>query len=316
MTPLLVNPANAGSQYTMRGILNYRTQWGSVSEPYVTMMAAYDMNFKKANSKTGYFAGGLFVYNDKAGASEMKTTQVNLSLAYHLNLNEKHTLGIGAQGGYFQRSANISKLTWGSQFDGYQYNESLGTGESPDFNGISFGSTDYTAGLLWTFRNEEKYFSGNNVYLSSGISFHHLSKPDIESQGLTPDELHYRYIWHANGIIGVSEKLSVQPYLYYSKQGPINEIMFGSDVLYKLKQERGLLDEKGMAIGGGLYYRWNDAFIPSLIIQYANYTFGFTYDINTSSLNNATNKNGGFEISLRYVYPNPFSKNKSSARFN
>ena len=68
MTPLLVNPANAGAEYTMRGILNYRTQWGSVSEPYVTMMAAYDMNFKPASAiqKFGYFAGGIYVYNDEA----------------------------------------------------------------------------------------------------------------------------------------------------------------------------------------------------------------------------------------------------------
>lgn len=317
MTPLLVNPANAGAEYTMRGILNYRTQWGSVSEPYVTMMASYDMNFKPSSAvqKFGYFAGGVYVYNDEAGASEMKTTQINLSVAYHVNLNAKHTLGAGVQAGYFQRSANIDKLTWGNQFDGYQYNESYSTGESPDFNGISFGSTDYTTGIVWTFRNTEKYFSGRDVYLSSGISFHHLSKPDIETQGLTPDELHYRYIWHANGIVGLNEKFSVLPYLYFSKQGPIDEIMFGSDVLYRLNDANKYAGEKGMAIGLGAYYRWNDAVIPSLLFQYANYTLGFTYDVNTSSLNNATNKNGGFEISLRYVYPNPFAGTKSQSRF-
>lgn len=316
MTPLLVNPANAGAEYTIRGILNYRTQWGSISEPYTTMMASYDMNFKPSTSgKIGYFAGGLFVFSDKAGASEMKTTQVNLSLAYHVNLNAKQTLGAGIQGGYFQRSANIDQLTWGNQFDGYQYVESISTGESSDFNGISFGSTDYTAGILWTFRNSEKYFSGRDIYLSSGLSFHHLTKPDIETQGLTPDQLHYRYIWHGNGIIGLNEKFSLLPYLYYSQQASINEIMFGSDILYRLKQANKYAGEKGMAIGFGAYYRWNDAIIPSLIIQYANYTFGFTYDINTSSLNNATNKNGGFELSLRYVYPNPFGVPKSQSRF-
>jgi type IX secretion system PorP/SprF family membrane protein len=318
MTPLLVNPANAGAEYTMRGILNYRSQWGSVSEPFVTMMASYDMNFKPSTGgkKFGYFAGGLFVYNDKAGASQMKTTQINLSLAYHVNLNAKHTLGAGIQGGYFQRSANIDNLTWGNQFDGYEYNQGVATGEGTDFTGISFGSTDYTAGVIWTFRNSEKYFSGRNIFLSSGLSFHHLSKPDIETQGLTPDQLQYRYIWHGNGIIGLNEKFSAAPYLYYSQQGSINEIMFGSDVLYRLKQANKYANEKGMAMGIGMYYRWNDAIIPSLILQYANYTLGFTYDINTSSLNNATNKNGGFEISLRYVYPNPFGASKSQSRFN
>lgn len=319
MTPLLVNPANAGAEYSMRGILNYRTQWASISEPYVTMMAGYDMNFRKpgnSKSKTGYFAGGIFAYTDNAGASQMKTSQLNLSAAYHLNLTEKNTLGIGLQGGYFQRSANINKLTWGSQFDGYQYNETIANGESPDFTGISFGAADYTTGLVWTYRNAKQYFSGNDLYLSSGISFHHLSKPEIESQGLTPDELHYRYIWHGNAIIGVNSKFSVLPYLYYSQQGSINEVMFGSDVLYKLKEGKKLVDEKGMAIGGGAYYRWNDAVIMSLLFQYSNYTLGFTYDINTSSLSNATGGNGGFELSLRYVYPNPFGGTKSQSRFN
>ncbi|PCJ23406.1 MAG: hypothetical protein COA97_11765 [Flavobacteriales bacterium] len=319
MTPLLVNPANAGAEYTMRGILNYRTQWGSISEPFVTMMAAFDMNFKPPSSsgkKIGYFAGGLFVYKDKAGASEMKTSQINLSLAYHININAKNTFGAGIQGGYFQQSANIDNLTWGNQFDGYEYNQAISTGEGTDFTGISYGSTDYTVGIIWTFRNSEKYFSGRDIFLSSGLSFHHLNKPSIETQGLTPDKLQYRYIWHGNGIIGINEKLSAAPYLYYSQQGSINEIMFGSDVLYRLKQANKYAGEKGMAMGLGLYYRWNDAIIPSIIFQYANYTIGFTYDINTSSLNNATKKNGGFELSLRYVYPNPFGGTKSSARFH
>jgi len=119
MTPLLVNPANAGAEYSIRGILNYRNQWKSVTTPFVTMMASYDMSFKKPNgSKKGFFAGGFYAFTDKAGDSQMKTTQANLSVAYHLYLNPKNTLGLGVQGGYFQRSSNIANLTWGSQYDG------------------------------------------------------------------------------------------------------------------------------------------------------------------------------------------------------
>ena len=319
MTPLLVNPANAGAEYTMRGILNYRTQWGSISEPYVTMMAAVDMNLKKPTTRTnnfGYFAGGIYMFNDKAGSSYMKTTQVNLSIAYHVNLNAKNTLGLGIQGGYFQRSATIDNLTWGNQFDGYAYNQAISTGEGTDFNGFSFGATDYTSGLVWTYRNNEKYLSGNNLLLTSGVSLHHLTKPDFETQSLVPDQLHYRFIWHGNAIVGLNPRFSVLPYLYYSQQGSINEIFFGSDVLYMLKQaSKYTKNNKGMAIGGGAFYRWNDAVILSVILQYDNYTFGFSYDINTSTLSNATNRNGAYEFSLRYVYPNPFGGIKSTARF-
>lgn len=319
MTPLLVNPANAGAEYTMRGIINYRNQWASVSEPYTTMMASFDMNFKATGStkKTGYFAGGLYMFNDKAGASEMKTTQINLSVAYHLNLDQKNTLGLGIQGGYFQRSANIDKLTWGNQYDGFAYNQELSTGEGQDFSGFSFGTTDYNAGLVWTYRNNEKYLSGKNLLINSGISMHHLTKPEVETQSLVPDLLHYRFIWHGNAIVGLSEKISVLPYLFYSQQGSIHEIMLGSNVLYKFKQaSKYTQNVKGMAIGGGVFYRWNDAIIADVIFQYANYSFEFSYDFNTSSLNNATGGNGAFELSLRYVYPNPFGGTKSNARFN
>ena len=91
MTPLELNPANVGTEYDIRGILNYRTQWSSVSsEPFVTMMAGYDMNFNKSTQKTGYFAGGIFLFNDKAGDSKMNQTNVNLCIAYHVNLNENN----------------------------------------------------------------------------------------------------------------------------------------------------------------------------------------------------------------------------------
>ena len=43
----------------------------------------------------------------------MKTNQVNVSGAYHINLDSKNTLGLGIQGGYFQRSANTDNLNPG-----------------------------------------------------------------------------------------------------------------------------------------------------------------------------------------------------------
>lgn len=317
MTPLLVNPANAGAEYDIRGILNYRSQWKSADAPFVTMMAAYDMNFKTAKpSKLGYFAGGIYFFNDKAGTSSMTTNQANLTAAYHVNINSKNTLGLGLQGGYFQRSTNTSELKWGSQFDGFEYNSDIGSGE---ITGEKFtvGSTDANAGLLWTYRNDEKYFSGEKIIITGGLSFHHLTKPSYEYQNLVPDNLYNRWIVHGSATIGLNTKLSVLPYAFYSFQGSIDEAMFGSNLLYTFKQSSTYTGNvKGMAIGGGAFYRWNDAVILTLITTYANYTFEFSYDLNTSAYNAATGGNGAFELSLRYVYPSPFGGVKSRSRFN
>lgn len=318
MTPLLVNPANAGSEYTMRGILNYRSQWGSVTNPFNTMMASFDMQFKpKKENKIGYFAAGIYFFNDEAGESETKTTQVNLSGAYHVRVNQKNTLGLGVQGGYFQRSSKIANLKWGSQFDGFQYNSTFDSNEANGANKLSFGTTDFTSGLVWTYRNDEKYLSGKKLLINAGLSMHHLTKPKVEFQNIFPDQLHYRWIAHANAIVGLNPKVTLLPYGFYSRQGAINEIMFGSNVLYKFKEESKYTQNvKGMAVGGGLFYRWNDAIVAMIAFEFDHYNITFSYDINTSSLNDASGKQGAYEIALRYVYPNPFGGVKSKARFN
>ena len=93
--------------------------------------------------------------------------------------------------------------------------------------------------------------------------------------------------------------------------------MFGSNMLYALKNSATYTNNvKGMAIGGVAFYRWNDAVILTVLAQYSNYMFEFSYDINTSSYNNATGGNGAFELSIQYVYPSPFGGVKSRSRFN
>lgn len=317
MTPLLVNPANAGAEYEIRGILNYRSQWKSVDAPFVTMMASYDMNFKKGKSKKfGYFAGGLYLFTDKAGTSNMKTSQANLSLAYHINLDAKNTLGLGVQGGYFQRSSNTSNLKWGSQYDGFAYNETFTSGESTGDN-LSFGSSDFNTGLVWTYRNDKNYFSGEKILITSGLSFHHINKPSYDYQNITTDQLYNRWIAHSGATIGLNTSFMLLPYVFYSYQGSVDEFMFGTNTLFTLKEASSYTKNvKGMALGGGAFYRWNDAIILTLLAQYANYMFEFSYDINTSSLNNASGGNGAFELSLRYVYPSPFGGVRSRSRFN
>ncbi len=65
------------------------------------------------------------------------------------------------------------------------------------------------------------------------------------------------------------------------------------------------MKESAFYLGG--YYRVSDAFIPSVMVEFANYALGLTYDVNVSKLRTATNAKGGIEISLRYSTPNPFT---------
>jgi type IX secretion system PorP/SprF family membrane protein len=317
MTPLELNPANAGTEYDIRGILNYRTQWNPVStEPYVTMMAGYDMSFNKS-AKTGYFAGGIFLFQDKAGDSKMKQTNANLAVAYHINLDDKNTLGLGVQGGYFQRSLDYANLKWGSQYDGLAYNDQLSNGEPGD-GGTSVSAPDFSSGLTWTYRKGERYMTGNNqLLLISGVSLQHINKPKTELLAVVEDPLYYRWVGHVTGIIGIpNSKYSILPSAVYLSQGSLKELMLGANVAYKFKEESKYTGNlKGGTIGLGAEYRVGDAFIITSFLQIANYTIGVSYDLNNSGLSEASNNFGAFEVALRYVHPSPFSSGRSSARF-
>jgi hypothetical protein len=87
-----------------------------------------------------------------------------------------------------------------------------------------------------------------------------------------------------------------------------------------LKEESkytGIFSEMAIAFGG--YYRFGDAFAPSAEFEIGKLAFGFAYDLNISGLTSATGGNGGPEVFIKFISPNPFQYGrgtKSNARFN
>ncbi|HXC03151.1 MAG TPA: hypothetical protein VNZ86_00290, partial [Bacteroidia bacterium] len=90
-------------------------------------------------------------------------------------------------------------------------------------------------------------------------------------------------------------------------QGPSMELLAGSLIRYKLKQDSKYTGRnKGTALSLGAFYRAGDAVAATMLLEYSNYAIGWSYDINGSSLQSASHFRGGTEITLRFVNPNPF----------
>jgi type IX secretion system PorP/SprF family membrane protein len=318
MTPLQVNPALAGAEYDVRGIMNYRSQWRSVTTPFVTYAASYDMNFA-GKSKTGFWAGGISAFNDKAGDSRLTTSLANINVAYHVYLNDKNTLGVGTQAGFFQRTMDFASLKWGSQYNGMVHDPNLSSGETGTGRESIF-KPDFASGLVWTYKKNERYMTGNDqMVINAGFSVQHLNRPNYTYQHLVSDRLHYRWVGHANALVGIPNTLfSLQPGFLFMQQGPNREILMGTNITYRTKEESkytGINKGATMSVGG--FYRNRDAFILTFMLEYANYTIGVNYDMNTSALRTVSNGRGGMELALRYVHPSPFGKTtRSKSRFN
>lgn len=315
-SPLTLNPGNAGAEDEIRANLNYRNQWKTVASPFKTMAGSYDM--KISGIGNGFLAGGLNFYNDKAGDSKMGITQANLSLAYHLKIVDGQTIGLGLMTGYAQRSLTTSALTWGNQYDGMNYNSGILSTE-PNQGNFTKNFLDLGTGIVYTFSTGERYSSAND-YMSFNVGFSamHVHTPNISFYGAEQDLLHRKFIFHANGLIGIpNSRISFAPGVMTAFQGGAREVMFGTNVRIRIQEDSkytGIIT--GSSISFGTWYRNKDAVSLTTILQFGGYAIAFAYDVNISSLKEASDGKGGFELALRFVYPNSSSHSRSgSTRF-
>lgn len=308
--PIYYNPAATGAfNGDERAKVNYKDQWRSISSPYKTFMAQFDMPFLKKKWKKGFIGGGLVIYDDKAGDSRLGTTQANLSVAGHVMINSHNAIAGGLVGGFAQKSINYDKLQWGNQYDPNSgaYNSSLSTGEpAAAATAQSFG--DFGMGFLWSYGKGDIYSSGNNQFrANAGVSFLHANQPRINFLG-GEDKTYSKLVAHASITIGLKgTNIAIMPNILYCKQGPSEEILPGGLVRYTLVESSrytGNIKESAISFGGHL--RTTDSFIATVLGEYANYAFGISYDVNISALSSASRGKGGIEISLSYYNPNPF----------
>jgi hypothetical protein len=67
----------------------------------------------------------------------------------------------------------------------------------------------------------------------------------------------------------------------------------------------------------GAWYRLSDAVIPYVGLEYNEFHFGVSYDVNVSPLKTASNSRGGVELSVIYIrkYTDPNMKKLNCPKF-
>lgn len=307
-TPLLINPALTGAiNGRHRVSASYKDQWRSVGTPYTTTAFSYDMNFLKEKWPGSYLGGGLVIFNDKAGDAQLGQLQASLSLSSVVSLNDYHKITAGLQGGVAQRSINPSNpaLQWDNQFNGEQYDASIVPNEHIPAD--VFYQPDIGAGVTWSFGNDAKTLSsGDAMRFNVGAAYFHINRPS--QKYISSERLNSKLVLHASGLYGMKNTwLSLYPSVLYMRQGALQETNLGLLVRYRVKEESkytGIFKE--MAVYAGSYFRLGDALIPVVMVEFANYSLGITYDVNISALKAATSARGGVEVSLRYINFNPY----------
>jgi type IX secretion system PorP/SprF family membrane protein len=300
--PLIQNPAFAGATSPLEATINYRSQWKSITVPYKTSAASLHMRLQKSRNAKNYFGMGLNFFNDHSGDGQLVTTVVNYSLAFHVQVKKNHHLGLGLQAGYGQRKIDTQGFQWGSQYETGGFNVGLASGEN--YGSPAFSYLDLSGGLIWTYNNNggRMKVQGNNLSKGSvGLSLFHFNRANY-SFNATGEKLMMKYVLHGNFLQSLGgSKVAINPGFMAYRQGPNREFLIGSLVRYDLLAESkysNKFENVGASIGA--YWRMGDALVITSLIEFGAWNFGFSYDANMSTLRQASNGRGGFEISIGY----------------
>lgn len=309
MTPLLMNPARTGLGLDMRAQASYRQQWKSVATPFTTSAFSFDMNATRKKKRKADLGVGVQFLNDKAGDAKVGLTQGNVNLSGILNLGNSSKLSLGLMGGFGQRSVDYSALRWESQYQGGVYSASNSSGEN--LSSTAFNYFDAGTGICYSYGKDQGYMTQNaSTRFTVGVSAFHFGLPLSSFQGVNSERINTKFIGHASMEIGKrNTNLTFIPEIVYVRQNTQQELIIGNVFRYLLVEGSHFTGfVQSSAVSLGLNYRVKDALITTVIFEYAQYCIGFSYDINMSPLTTSSKSRGGFEIALRFVTPNPFSK--------
>ncbi|HEX5654411.1 MAG TPA: PorP/SprF family type IX secretion system membrane protein [Chitinophagaceae bacterium] len=291
-SPLTLNPALTGKfdgVYRIAG--NYRNQWPSINNAYTTATVSADFGILKNRiPETDQFGIGIMGFTDRAGNGVLTNNYAALSVAYHKSLDENgyHQLGAGFQGTYINKRLDVTKVTFEDQLTPFGFTGV--TSESFTSQQVNLNYFDLNAGVFYNGSTN----GYNNFYL--GASMYHINRPKETFQ-------RGNYLLSARTTIQAGGKIPVGPYNFlhiaanHSMQAKAQNTMVGGAYALNLNQD----ESNPTNIYFGSWFRFGDAIIPYIGLEFGEWHLGASYDVNVSSLKPASNSRGGIEMSLIYI---------------
>lgn len=293
-SPLTLNPALTGRfDGNMRIAGNYRNQWPTISNAFKTYTASVDFAIMQNRlPEIDRWAGGIMALGDQQADGVLKNTYYGFSTAYHKGLDEDgyHQVAVGFQGTFAQKRLNTANLKFEDQLrsDGF-------TGITAEiFNpaNVNINYFDLNAGVMFSgvTSGSVSYYAGGSIY--------HINKPRESFTG-ADFALQPRYTFHGGAYFPVGQTTVLHTSALYQNQAGASETVIGGAFGLNVNSSDELNPTTFYA---GSWYRFGDAFIPYIGLEFNSMRVGASYDVNTSALKSVSNSRGGFELSIIYVH--------------
>lgn len=284
----LLSPAEAGAargQY--RFSAGHRSQWASVTSPFLSNHFSFDTYIKPRRLKTR-FGIGLSLQQDQAGDADFGTTGGMLSLNIIQPLNKQHRISIGGGLGFMQRKFDRNKLFFDEQFNGTTYDPEISPLDIIADGPVSY--LDLSAGISWEMGKEDR------DYRRIGLAVHHPNTPALSFLGDEQLFLDARWTLYSTMSFPGRGSVTLRPEARLMKQGSYYEALVGSWLSYRLS---GGFPQR-MDVEAGLFTRAGDALVLAVAGNYAAWRAAMSYELNYSGLRPASGWRGGWELNLVY----------------
>ena len=283
--------------------VDYRNQWGNIASPFSTFAATAETRIAVNKSVGDFFSFGLGAFYDKAGSVGLSTQEVFPAIAYNKAINDLHNtyLSVGFTAGYIHRNVDMSKMTFSSQYlTGTGYSSYNASGENATFKSLS--AFDLGAGVSIN----SSIGQDNKANYYAGVSLFHINRPtEIFNGGYSTVKLPMKWQINAGINFVMSERFSLALHGNSSSQGAYRETLLGGLLTFH-GVTPGLPSIFAFSFGG--FYRLDDAYIPTIKIDYSNVSLGVSYDVNSSSLATGGNSTSATELTLyvrsKYTHKN------------
>ena len=307
-SPLTLNPALTGKfdgLYRVAG--NYRNQWPTFNNAFITSTASIDMNIMRNRiPEIDRFGVGVMGFTDRSGNGVLLNNYASLALSYHKGLDEDgyHQIGLGFQGSFVNKRLDVTKVLFEDQLTPLGF-----TGVTNEVflnNQVNLKYIDINAGILYNGTTN----GYNNFYV--GASMYHINRPKESFQG-------GQFFLPGRITLQAGGRIPAGPYNYlhfaanHSFQANATNTVIGGAYALNVNAD----ETNPVNLYFGSWYRFNDAIIPYLGLEFGDFHIGATYDVNTSSLKPGSNSKGGAEISLIYIKrpSDPNLKNLNCPKF-
>jgi type IX secretion system PorP/SprF family membrane protein len=291
-SPLTLNPAFTGKfNGLVRVAGNYRNQWPTIQNAFTTGTVSVDLNILDRNiPEMDQFGVGIMGFTDRGGNGILRNNYLSLSTSYHKALDEDgyNQFGVGFQGTYVTKTLDRN---------GFKFEDML---RSDGFTGItqeSFSGTrlnvsyfDMAAGFLYNGTTN----GDNNVY--AGLSMYHITRPKEQFREgdyyIAP-----RYTFSAGARFPIGEVNAINISGNFNHEANARNVVFGGAYEFNLSADPNYPTNLYL----GSWYRWKDAIIPYVGLEFGELHIGASYDVNISGLKPGSNTRGGAEVSLIYI---------------